>query len=138
LREGEWIEVASPSELKFTNSHEWVRADGGIATIGLSDFAQSELGDITYLELPDLGQIVEAGEPLGVVESVKAATDIYAPVSGEVIDRNEAVIENPEVVNQSPYELAWLLKISLTDPSQLDHLMGSEAYDAFLEAEAAK
>jgi glycine cleavage system H protein len=138
LREGEWIEVASPSELKFTNSHEWVRADGGIATIGLSDFAQSELGDITYLELPDLGQIVEAGEPLGVVESVKAATDIYAPVSGEVIDRNEAVIENPEIVNQSPYELAWLLKISLTDPSQLDHLMGSEAYDAFLEAEAAK
>jgi glycine cleavage system H protein len=138
LREGEWIEVASPSGLKFTNSHEWVRADGGIATIGLSDFAQSELGDITYLELPDLGQIVEAGEPLGVVESVKAATDIYAPVSGEVIDRNEAVIENPEVVNQSPYELAWLLKISLTDPSQLDHLMGSEAYDAFLEAEAAK
>lgn len=125
--------MASPADLKFTESHEWLRVDSDTATIGISDYAQSELGDITYLELPDAGSTISAKEPLGVIESVKAATDIYAPVSGEVVERNEAAIDKPELVNQSPYEDAWLLKITLSDPSQVDQLMDATAYDAFLE-----
>lgn len=127
--------MASPSGLKFTESHEWVRVDGDVATIGISDYAQGELGDITYLELPDAGSEISVKEPLGVVESVKAATDIYAPVSGEVTERNEAAVDKPEVVNQSPYEDAWLIKVKMSDTSQLDQLMDSVAYDAFLESQ---
>lgn len=127
--------MASPSGLKFTESHEWVRVDGDLATIGISDYAQGELGDITYLELPDAGSEISVKEPLGVVESVKAATDIYAPVSGEVTERNEAAVDKPEVVNQSPYEDAWLIKVKMSDTSQLDQLMDSVAYDAFLESQ---
>ncbi|CAN5687437.1 glycine cleavage system protein GcvH [soil metagenome] len=127
--------MASPTDLKFTESHEWIRVDDDNATIGISDYAQSELGDITYLELPDVGSTISAREPLGVIESVKAATDVYAPVSGEVVERNEAAINQPELVNQSPYRDAWLLKITLSDPAQLDTLMDSTAYDAFLENE---
>lgn len=125
--------MASPSDLKFTESHEWLRVDGDVATIGISDYAQSELGDITYLELPDPGSTISAKEPLGVIESVKAATDIYAPVSGEVAERNQLAVDQPELVNKSPYDEAWLLKIKLSDPSQVDQLMDSVAYDAFLE-----
>jgi len=128
--------MSSPADLKYSKSHEWVRVDGDTATIGISDYAQSELGDITYLELPDTGDQVTAKEPLGVIESVKAATDIYAPVSGEVLERNEAAIEQPEIVNSSPYGDAWLLKVRLSDASQLDDLMDPAAYDAFLESEA--
>jgi len=125
--------MASPADLKFTESHEWLRVDGDNATIGISDYAQSELGDITYLELPDAGSTISANEPLGVIESVKAATDVYAPASGEVVERNEAAVDKPELVNQSPYEDAWLLKITLSDPSQVGQLMDSTAYDAFLK-----
>ena len=125
--------MASPADLKFTESHEWLRVDGDTATIGISDYAQSELGDITYLELPDAGSTISANEPLGVIESVKAATDVYAPASGEVVERNEAAVDKPELVNQSPYDDAWLLKITLSDPSQVGQLMDSTAYDAFLK-----
>jgi glycine cleavage system H protein len=125
--------MGSPSDLKFTESHEWIRVDGDTATIGLADYAQSELGDITYLELPEVGTTITAKDPLGVIESVKAASDIYAPASGEVTERNEEAIEKPELVNQSPYDNAWLLKITLSDPGELDSLMDSAAYDAFLE-----
>jgi glycine cleavage system H protein len=128
--------MAAPSDLKFTKSHEWVRVDGDTATIGISDYAQSELGDITYLELPEVGDEITAMEPLGVIESVKAATDIYAPVSGNVVERNEETIEQPEKVNQSPYDAAWLLKVRLSDAVQIDSLMDSTAYDAFLESGA--
>jgi glycine cleavage system H protein len=128
--------MASPTDLKYTESHEWIRVDGDNATIGIADYAQSELGDITYLELPDVGSTISAREPLGVIESVKAATDIYAPAGGEVIERNEAAIDQPELVNQSPYEDAWLVKIRLSDPAQLEKLMDSTAYDKFLENEA--
>jgi glycine cleavage system H protein len=128
--------MASPTDLKYTESHEWIRVDGDNATIGIADYAQSELGDITYLELPDVGSTISAREPLGVIESVKAATDIFAPASGEVTERNEAAIDQPELVNQSPYEDAWLVKIRLSDPGQLEKLMDSTAYDKFLENEA--
>lgn len=126
--------MAAPADLKFTMTHEWVRADGDVATIGIADYAQSELGDITYLELPEAGDTVSASEPLGVVESVKAASDIYSPFDGEVIERNEVVVESPDAVNSSPYDRAWLLKLRLSDPSQLDKLMSAEEYDAFVES----
>lgn len=128
--------MASPADLKYSKSHEWLRLDGDVATIGLADYAQNELGDITYLELPDIGDTIVAGEPLGVVESVKAASDIYAPAGGEVIERNEEAISAPELVNQSPYGDAWLIKIRVTDPAELDALMDVAAYDSFLESEA--
>ncbi len=128
--------MSSPADLKYSKSHEWVRVEGDVAAMGLADHAQSELGDITYLELPDVGDTVTAGEPLGVVESVKAASDIYAPVGGEVIERNENALNSPELVNQSPFGDAWLIKVKLADEAELDALMDSVAYDEFLEKEA--
>jgi glycine cleavage system H protein len=128
--------MASPKDLRYTKTHEWVRLDGDLATVGLSDFAQNELGDITYLELPEVGDSVTQSEPLGVVESVKAASDIYSPIGGEVVERNEDAIGAPEIVNQSPYDQAWLIKVRVADPSELDSLMPSEEYDTFAEAAA--
>lgn len=127
--------MTAPADLKYTKSHEWVRVDGDVVTIGLADYAQNELGDITYLELPDVGDNLVGGEPLGVVESVKAASDIYAPVSGEVIARNEDAINAPEVVNQSPYGDAWLVKVRVGDPAELDALMDAGKYDEYVENE---
>lgn len=128
--------MSSPGDLKYSKSHEWVRLEEDIATIGLADHAQSELGDITYLELPDVGDAITAGEPLGVVESVKAASDIYAPIGGEVVERNEAAVNSPELVNQSPYGDAWLIKVKLSDTAELDSLMDVTAYDQYLESES--
>jgi len=118
-----------PRDYRFTKTHEWVKVDGDVATIGITDFAQSELGDITYLELPGVGSSLSQSEPFGVVESVKAASDIYAPVSGEVVEENESAIGSPEVVNSSPYNDAWLLKVRLTDSSQVDGLLDADAYE---------
>jgi glycine cleavage system H protein len=129
--------MASPKDLRFTKSHEWVKLDGDVATIGITDYAQGELGDITYLELPDVGSEVMTGEPFGVVESVKAASDVYSPLDGEVVERNEDAINAPEVVNASPYDKAWLIKFRLSDPSKVAELLSAEQYDAFLESEAA-
>ncbi|MFM8593216.1 MAG: glycine cleavage system protein GcvH [Chloroflexota bacterium] len=123
--------MPAPKDLKFTKTHEWVRIDGDVATIGLSDHAQGELGDITYLELPDVGSAISADKALGVVESVKAASDLYAPLDGEVIERNETAVESPELVNQSPYGDAWLVKIKIKNADQLAKLMGSDEYDTF-------
>jgi glycine cleavage system H protein len=117
-----------PQDYKFTRTHEWVKVDGDVVTIGITDFAQSELGDITYLELPGVGSTLQQSEPFGVVESVKAASDIYAPVTGEVVEENAAAIDSPEVVNSSPYGDAWLLKVRLSEASQLDGLLDAEAY----------
>jgi glycine cleavage system H protein len=126
--------MSSPRDLRYTKSHEWVKIDGDVATIGVTDHAQSELGDITYLELPDLGGVVNGGEPFGVVESVKAASDIYAPVDGEVIDRNEDAIAAPDVVNNSPYEGAWLIRVRLNDLGQVETLLTPEQYDELVES----
>lgn len=127
--------MTAPADLKYSKSHEWVRVDGDVVTIGLADYAQNELGDITYLELPDVGDRIVGGEPLGVVESVKAASDIYAPVGGEVVERNEDAINAPEVVNQSPYGDAWLIKVRVGDAAELDALMDAATYDQFVENE---
>lgn len=123
--------------LRYTRTHEWVRAEGEIAVVGVTDFAQSELGDITYLELPEPGTTVKHGESMGVIESVKAASDVYAPVSGEVVETNRTVVDRPEIVNKSPYDEAWLVKIRMSDPSELDRLMDAEAYRKFLAETAA-
>src|SRR5262249_43964640 len=122
-------------DLRYTKTHEWVRIDGDIVTIGLTDYAQNELGDITYLELPEIGGSVETGEPFGVVESVKAASDIYSPVDGEVIESNDSAVGAPEIVNSSPYEGAWLIRVRLADAAQLQTLMTPDAYDSFVESE---
>lgn len=123
--------MTSPRDLKYTKSHEWVRIDGDVATFGLTDHAQSELGDITYLELPEVGSSVVQADPFGVVESVKAASDIYAPLDGEVIEVNASAVDAPDVVNKSPYEDAWLIKVKIANPSQADVLMDPDAYDTF-------
>lgn len=128
--------MAAPTDLRYTKTHEWVRLDGDTATIGITDVAQTELGDITYLELPESGDEVSRTKPFGIVESVKAASDIYAPFDGEVVERNGAVVDTPELVNTSPYEAAWLIKVRLADPSQLDELMDADAYDVFADAAA--
>jgi glycine cleavage system H protein len=125
--------MSAPQDLHFTKTHEWVRLDGDVATVGITDHAQSELGDITYLELPEIGDEVSRSQPFGIVESVKAASDIYAPVDGEVVERNEQAVEAPDLVNSSPYDRAWLIKIRLADPSQVETLMTPGDYDAFAE-----
>ncbi|ACM05575.1 glycine cleavage system H protein [Thermomicrobium roseum DSM 5159] len=123
--------------LRYTRTHEWVRVEGDVAVVGVTDFAQSELGDITYLELPEPGTVVKQGESMGVIESVKAASDIYAPVSGEVVEVNRSVVDSPELVNKSPYDEAWLAKIRLSAPEELERLMDAAAYRQFLTETAA-
>ncbi len=125
--------MTAPKDLKYSKTHEWIRIDGDVATIGLSDHAQEELGDITYLELPEVGDQISRSQPFGIVESVKAASDIYAPLDGEVVERNDEVIERPDTVNSSPYDKAWLIRIKVSDPSQGDLLMESSDYDSFAE-----
>ena len=118
-----------PSELKFLSSHEWVAVDGDVATIGVSDHAQELLGDLVFIELPEVGAEYSAGDEAAVVESVKAASDIYAPVSGEIIEVNEALDESPETVNEYPYSDGWFFRIQPSDLSELDNLLDAEAYD---------
>jgi glycine cleavage system H protein len=126
--------MSSPGDRKYTKTHEWVALDGDVATIGITDFAQSELGDITYLELPDVGAAIGAGEPFGIVESVKAANDIFSPIAGEVVARNDDAVEAPETINTSPYDRAWLVRVRVDDPAQVDRLMSADEYDAFAGA----
>ncbi|QYA48785.1 glycine cleavage system protein GcvH [Nosocomiicoccus ampullae] len=124
--------MATPNNLKYSEDHEWVKVDGDTVTIGITEFAQSELGDIVFVELPDEGDEIEKGEDFGSVESVKTVSELYAPVSGEVIEINEELEDSPELVNESPYEEAWMLKIKLSDESQLDELMDAAAYDEMI------
>ncbi|GGD06359.1 glycine cleavage system protein GcvH [Halopseudomonas salina] len=121
----------TPAELRYTSSHEWTRqeADGSI-TVGITDHAQDLLGDVVFVELPEVGREVSAGQECAVVESVKAASDIYAPVSGEVIAVNEALTESPELVNSEPYAGAWFFKVKPSDAAELDKLMDADAYSA--------
>lgn len=118
-----------PSELKYTKSHEWVRVEGdGTVTIGITDHAQGLLGDMVFIELPEPGTTLEAGEECAVVESVKAASDVYAPVSGEVTEINEVLEEAPETVNADPYNDGWLFRVKIGDEAALDELLDAEAY----------
>ena len=128
--------MSSPADRRYTKTHEWVALDGDVATIGVTDFAQSELGDITYLDLPEPGTAISENAAFGVVESVKAANDIFSPVDGEVVERNDAAVDAPETVNASPYGDAWLVKVRISDPAKFEALMDAAAYDAFAESAA--
>jgi glycine cleavage system H protein len=120
-----------PSDRRYAKSHEWVLdAGNGTVTIGISDYAQASLGDITFVEAPAVGDTLDAGQVFGVVESVKAASDLYAPVSGEVLEVNDTLEGAPETVNQSPYGDGWIMKVKMADSSQLDALLDNEAYAA--------
>ena len=126
----------NPTDLKYTNQHEWVRIESdGTGTMGLSEFAAESLGDIVFLELPEVDTELAQSEELGEVESVKAVSTICAPLSGRVTARNEEVLESPEVVNESPYEAGWLVKVEPSDLSELDKLMSAEEYEIFLASE---
>jgi glycine cleavage system H protein len=125
--------MSAPQDLRFTRTHEWVRLDGEVATIGITDHAQNELGDITYLELPEVGDALSKAQPFGIVESVKAASDIYAPLDGEVVERNDEAVDSPDLVNSSPYDRAWLIKMRPSDASQVEALMAPSEYDEFAE-----
>lgn len=120
----------TPEELKYAASHEWARLEGDIVTVGISDHAQDALGDLVYVELPNVGDAVQAGDEAGVVESVKAASDIYAPVSGEIVEVNETLIDSPETVNSAPYTDGWLYRIRISDASELDKLLSADEYAA--------
>jgi len=128
------------SEIKegyvYTKEDEWIHVQDGIGTVGLTDFAQDSLSDVVYVELPGEGDSLGAGDSFGVVESVKASSELYSPVSGEVVEVNEALMDTPEVVNSDPYGEAWLIKIKLSDLSELDELMDAAAYAAYCEERA--
>ena len=124
-----------PQNLRYMESHEWVRQEDDIATIGITDYAQSEIQDIVYVELPEVGTQLTHKTEFGVIESVKAAFDLCAPVSGEVIEVNESLLDAPEQVNESPYDDGWFLKIKMTDPSELDALFDADSYQTHIEAE---
>lgn len=122
-----------PEELKYTEEHEWVAIEDELVTVGITDFAQDSLGDVVFVELPEVGATVEAGKSFGVVESVKAVSDVYSPVSGEVVEVNEELPDAPETINTSPYEDGWMVKIRLSDTSELDDLLDADAYQSFVE-----
>ena len=121
------------ADRRYTRTHEWVTVDGKHATVGITDFAQAQLGDVVFLELPKQGAELGAGGAFGVVESVKAASDLYSPVAGRVTEVNERLTATPELVNSDPYGEGWLIKVRLSDPSQVESLMDAAAYQAYLE-----
>jgi glycine cleavage system H protein len=119
-----------PSELKYTKEHEWIKIDGDIATVGVTDYAQSELGDIVYVEIETVGDTLSHGEVFGTVEAVKTVSDLFMPLSGEVIEMNEDLDGSPESVNDDAYGAGWMIKIKMSDPSEVDNLLSAEAYQA--------
>jgi glycine cleavage system H protein len=125
----------TPTDLKYATSHEWARLDGDIITVGITDHAQEALGDLVFVELPEVGDTVNAGDEAGVVESVKAASDIYAPVSGEVVEINPALEDTPELINSDPYGEGWMYKIKVSEIAELDDMMSADEYDAQVSAE---
>ena len=124
-----------PSDLKYTKEHEWARIEGNRATVGITDYAQDALGDVVYVELPSVGDAVRYMEAFGVVESVKAASDLFSPLSGKVVEVNERLVDEPELVNQDPYGEGWMIVVEMSDPSEVEKLLSAEEYAEFLEAE---
>lgn len=122
-----------PKELKYTREHEWLAIEDGVATIGITDHAQEQLGEVVFVELPAVGDKVERSDPFGVVESTKAVSDVYAPISGEVLEINDDLPDSPEIVNEDPYGDGWMVKISVADEADLEELMSDEEYRAYVE-----
>ncbi len=127
-------EIQYPADRKYTASHEWVKMEDGLATIGISDYAQDSLGDIVFVELPVVGMKLQQGQSFGVVESVKAASDIFTPIGGEVESINEKLTESPDLVNKDPFGAAWMIKVRPSDPAELDKLMDAATYRQKIES----
>lgn len=125
-----------PENLRYSKDHEWVRLDGDKATVGITDFAQHELGDVVFIEVPEFGKAIDAHAGLSVVESVKAVSDVYAPIAGTVVEVNDALTDSPELVNQDPYGQGWIAVLELADLSEYEQLMDAKAYQQLLEEEA--
>jgi glycine cleavage system H protein len=123
-----------PTDLRYTKDHEWVRLDGETATVGITAYAADQLGDIVFVELPDAGRSLQQAAPFGVVESVKAVSDLYAPLAGEVIETNEALAASPELVNSDPYGGGWMVRLRVEDVAELDELLDADAYSALVAA----
>ncbi len=121
-----------PQDLVYSKEHEWCRVDGDVVVIGITDFAQGELGDVVFLELPEVGDTATTGEEFGTIEAVKAVAELFAPVNGEVTEVNADVIDSPETVNEDPYGNGWMIKISMSDPAELDDLMDASGYEAMI------
>ena len=124
--------MAYPPQYRYTKDHEWMDVKGGVATIGITDYAQHALGDVVFVELPKVGSKIETGKPFGTVESVKAVSEIYAPATGEVVETNVALQNEPEKINADPHGAAWMIKVRLTNPAEINKLMDAAAYEAFI------
>lgn len=127
--------MSIPKEYRYSEEHEWVKVEGNKVTVGITDFAQHELGDIVFVELPEVGTELKANEPFGSVESVKTVSELYAPVSGKVLEINEELSDSPELVNESPYETAWMVVLEISDASELENLLSAEKYEALISEE---
>ena len=126
-----------PADLKYTKDHEWVRSGDAEATIGITDYAQKELGDVVFVELPQVGSVLDAADELGSIESVKAVSELFCPMSGEVVEINEALADNPALVNTDPWGDGWMIRMRVSDPTEIDELMTAEEYDEYIEKESA-
>ena len=124
--------MTTPDDRRYSKEHEWLKLDGGEATVGITDYAQGQLGDVVYVDLPEPGASVKQFEKMGEIESVKAVSELFSPASGEVIATNQAIIQKPELVNTDPYREAWLIKVKLTSPGEFDALLSAADYDAFV------
>jgi glycine cleavage system H protein len=126
-----------PAEYLYSKDHEWILVQGDIGTIGITEYAQHELGDVVYVDLPEVGDSFESGDPFGSVESVKAVSEIFSPVSGEIIEVNASLEDRPELINQSPHQDAWMIKIRISNLDELKELLGGEEYEEYLQEQAA-
>ena len=129
--------MATPEDNRYAKSHEYVHLEGDVATIGITDYAQKELGDVVFVELPQVGSQLDAADELGSIESVKAVSELFSPVSGEVVEVNEALADNPALVNTDPWGDGWMIRIRVSDPTEIDELMTAEEYDEYIEKESA-
>ena len=129
--------MATPEDNRYAKSHEYVHLEGDVATIGITEYAQKELGDVVFVELPQVGSQLDAADELGSIESVKAVSELFTPVSGEVIEVNEALADNPALVNTDPWGDGWMVRIKVSDATEVDELMSAEEYDEFIEKESA-
>jgi glycine cleavage system H protein len=128
----------TPEDSRYAKSHEYIHVEGDVGTIGITDYAQKELGDVVFVELPQVGTQLELGDELGSIESVKAVSELFAPVSGEVVEVNESLADKPELVNTDPYGDGWMIKIKLAAPDEVDELMNAEDYEDYIQTEAGK
>jgi glycine cleavage system H protein len=129
--------AVTPEDNRYAKSHEYVHLEGDVATVGITEYAQKELGDVVFVELPQVGSQLDAGDELGSIESVKAVSELFTPVSGEVIEINDALADNPALVNADPWGDGWMVRIKVTDATEVDELMSAEEYDEFIEKESA-